>query len=476
MTKTIPDTTRPRRHSIDIPLGPHQILQLCINKKCKSDEKTPRRHSLANCFSLQLGKYEFRFDKLKKVKSEDTVIGDVVIPDPTILFGTPKEKEETKKEKNMEQKLKKSSILARRNSANLTINLTDMKKLSLNEITASTPKEEHLLKKTNLFENLYSPILRTVDDQQDEVYKIGLQDDFDDTSSLVDRPELVNSEPTIKTTKIFNPRPSTGLQGRPIELLSNFFQINIPNKTIYHYKAVITPDKCPRKVFRQVIDKFIETDACLDPDLSIFKNGRILQVFDGKSNLYTTCDLGIGRFSEIVREVELTNKFGTGVFKIILKESDQKFVNLGDLNEADRIDHTSSAGQISGTGTFGTFSTKTTHTNKIPALKAIDIIMRNQPSKNYTAIGRSFFSQPTNFLKELGAGREVWYGFHQSIKNIEKRVVLNFDVSATAFYMNLDVLEFMNEIIDFGGSDWRERLRGILGVGDYFIRKNFLKI
>ena len=52
----------------------------------------------------------------------------------------------------------------------------------------------------------------------------------------------------------------------------------------------------------------------------------------------------------------------------------------------------------------------------------------------YTPVGRSFFSSPDGYYHPLGGGREVWFGFHQSVRPSQWKMMLNIDVSATAFY------------------------------------------
>ena len=45
-------------------------------------------------------------------------------------------------------------------------------------------------------------------------------------------------------------RPNHGIEGRPIMLRANHFQVRIPRGFIHHYDISILPDKCPRRVNR----------------------------------------------------------------------------------------------------------------------------------------------------------------------------------------------------------------------------------
>jgi eukaryotic translation initiation factor 2C len=53
--------------------------------------------------------------------------------------------------------------------------------------------------------------------------------------------------------------------------------------------------------------------------------------------------------------------------------------------------------------------------------------MKHLPSMTYTSVGRSFFSPPDGYRHLLGDDKEVWYGFHQSIKPTQWKMMLNID-------------------------------------------------
>lgn len=68
-------------------------------------------------------------------------------------------------------------------------------------------------------------------------------------------------------------------------------------------------------------------------------------------------------------------------------------------------------------------------TRQIPydAILALDVVMRHLPSMTYTPVGRSFFSSPDGYYHPLGGGREVWFGFHQSVRPSQWKMMLNID-------------------------------------------------
>ncbi len=211
-------------------------------------------------------------------------------------------------------------------------------------------------------------------------------------------------------------RPNLGREGRPIMLKANHFQISMPRGYIHHYHVVIQPDKCPRKVNRDIIETMVNAYS------KIF--GTRKPVFDGRANLYTRDPLPIGN-ETVDLEVTLPGEGKDRVFRVSIKWAAQ--VSLYALEEA-----------LEG------------RTRKIPmdAIQALDVVMRHLPSMTYTPVGRSFFSSPDGYYHPLGGGREVWFGFHQSVRPSQWKMNLNIDVSATAFYKAQPVIDFMCEVLD----------------------------
>ncbi|CAG0893312.1 unnamed protein product [Cyprideis torosa] len=155
----------------------------------------------------------------------------------------------------------------------------------------------------------------------------------------------------------------------------------------------------------------------------VFRNQK--PVFDGRSVMYTRDPLPIGT-EKVELEVTLPGEGKDRVFRVSMKWLAQ--VSLSTLEEA-----------LEG------------RSRVIPpeSMQAIDVIMRHLPSMTYTPVGRSFFSAPDNYYHPLGSGREVWFGFHQSVRPSQWKMMLNIDVSATAFYKAQPVIAFMCEVLDF---------------------------
>ncbi len=106
-------------------------------------------------------------------------------------------------------------------------------------------------------------------------------------------------------------------------LRANHFQISMPRGHIHHYMVSIQPDKCPRKVNRDIIETMVHAYS------KIF--GTKKPVFDGRSNLYTRDPLPIGN-EPVELEVTLPGEGKDRVFRVSVKWVAQ--VSLYALEEA----------------------------------------------------------------------------------------------------------------------------------------------
>lgn len=68
-------------------------------------------------------------------------------------------------------------------------------------------------------------------------------------------------------------------------------------------------------------------------------------------------------------------------------------------------------------------------------------------------MGSKFFKH--DGAVNIGLGLEVWRGYHQSVRPAWKRVLLNIDVSASAFHKEISVLDYLKEVT---GHDYTKKL------------------
>uniref|UniRef100_A0A8C9X2D7 Argonaute RISC catalytic component 3b n=1 Tax=Sander lucioperca TaxID=283035 RepID=A0A8C9X2D7_SANLU len=230
-------------------------------------------------------------------------------------------------------------------------------------------------------------------------------------------------------------RPGFGTLGKPIKLLANCFQVDIPKIDVYLYEVDIKPDKCPRRVNREVVDSMVQHFK-----VTIF--GDCLPVYDGKRSLYTATPLPVAT-GGVDLDVTLPGDGGKDrPFKVTIK-----FVSLVSWHMLHEV--------LTGRGVAEPVNLeKPISTNPV---HAVDVVLRHLPSMKYTPVGRSFFSSPEGYDHPLGGGREVWFGFHQSVRPAMWKMMLNIDVSATAFYKAQPVIQFMCEVLDIHNIDEQPR-------------------
>ncbi|XP_039253846.2 protein argonaute-2-like [Styela clava] len=232
--------------------------------------------------------------------------------------------------------------------------------------------------------------------------------------------------PIVGTSKAIDfqapARPNVGQIGKPIWLKANYFKVSIPNGDIHHYDIDIHPDKCPRRVNREIIETMVGNYRT-----AIFQDRN--PVFDGRKNLYTAQPLPIDN-QKLEVEVTLPGEGKDRTFRVAIKWCAR--VSLYSLKLA--LD-----GKM--------------HGIPFETVQALDVVMRHLPSMKYTPVGRSFFSSPETSTPSLGHGREVWFGFHQSMRPSQWKMMLNIDVSATAFYKAQSCVDFLCEVLEIHRDD-----------------------
>ncbi|XP_075255273.1 protein argonaute-2-like, partial [Convolutriloba macropyga] len=180
-------------------------------------------------------------------------------------------------------------------------------------------------------------------------------------------PQLPPGTPSSPGDGIFAclSRPDQGREGRPIYLRANHFKIKLPNIDIFHYDITITPEKCPRRVNREVIDNMFRMNQ------KTFHTGH-KPVYDGRKNLYSKTPLVNNFDGPLELDVTLpSDENRERVFKVVLQ-----FVSKVSLGLLDQV-----------------LERKSQHPPP-ESIQALDVIMRHFPSINYTPVGRSFFSPP----------------------------------------------------------------------------------
>ncbi|KAI8828499.1 Piwi domain-containing protein, partial [Chytridium lagenaria] len=251
----------------------------------------------------------------------------------------------------------------------------------------------------------------------------------------------------------FTPRPGVGNAGRQIQVRANFFPImTLPQLPIHHYEVVITPDVPPAKSRR--VYQLWEDEALLSGEL-----GGVRPVFDGKKNVFAARPLPLeGDLSEFTLDYADEDDQMISVKNVITKRGPKKFKlvirKLGEINMQ----------------RLGLFLDGRLAEAPMDAILALDILLRHRPSLTYTTVGRCFYTPDS--AAAIANGAQLWQGFHQSIRPTFGQMLINLDVSATAFYQPGPVVEMVAKILGRNGAG---DLRGPISEKDRIKLEKSLK-
>jgi len=95
--------------------------------------------------------------------------------------------------------------------------------------------------------------------------------------------------------------------------------------------------------------------------------------------------------------------------------------------------------------------------NCLTAIMALDVLIRHDPSMKYSTVGRSFYTPQG--AQALFGGAEVWQGYYQSARPTLGKMMINIDLSATAFYESGSLVSMVTKIL--GRRDPNDFRRGL---------------
>ncbi|KAG0330088.1 Eukaryotic translation initiation factor 2C [Podila horticola] len=89
--------------------------------------------------------------------------------------------------------------------------------------------------------------------------------------------------------------------------------------------------------------------------------------------------------------------------------------------------------------------------NCLTAIMSLDILIRHKPAVLYAIVGRSIYTPDGS--QTLAGHLEVWQGFHQSVRPAAGKMMVNVDVTATAFFQGIPLLEMVVKILGLRSQD-----------------------
>lgn len=222
----------------------------------------------------------------------------------------------------------------------------------------------------------------------------------------------------------FPKRNGFGKEGRPIEIVANYFEVVLPTNSIYHYDVEIgsvrlqgnvhpvISKSCKRRVFQLLVEQHRNA-----------LNGN-LPVFDGQKNMYTKNPLGFQKMSFDVNMQE-EGRDRPDVFRVNVQLAAKLDLSL-----------------------LQQLYSKQVTAPEVPqaVVQALDIVLRYGPSTKFAVVGRSIFQPPVGEAA-IGGGLELWHGYQASIRPGQWKPFVNVNTLVTAFYESGPLLSLIGKIL-----------------------------
>ncbi|KAI9236747.1 MAG: Piwi domain-containing protein [Podila humilis] len=221
-------------------------------------------------------------------------------------------------------------------------------------------------------------------------------------------------------------RPGVGKTGKAVNIRSNFFEVTkLPTAIIHHYDVSISNDLPPpvnRRIFEQLTESYRASDL-----------GGAQPVFDGRKNIFSAKEFPFqSRTFDVTLSSDMVPRANQliPIFKVKIKK-----VATINLEELQRF--------LNGKGALSN--------NCLAAIMSLDILICHQPAMLYATVGRSFYTPDGS--QPLSGHLEAWQGFYQSARPTAGKMMINVDVTATAFFQGIPLVEMVVKIMGLRSQD-----------------------
>ncbi|GJZ77694.1 protein argonaute 7 [Tanacetum coccineum] len=249
--------------------------------------------------------------------------------------------------------------------------------------------------------------------------------------------------PSPPLTVAFRP-DSGGTEGTIIPLLANHFLVKFnPLQQIYHYDVEISP-KPSKEVARFIKERITQENA------TVFSGGN--PSFDGRRSLFSSIKFEEDRLelfinipvqmgSQPISENRHGNEEKTKRYRVNIKI-------VSNLNGQDLSKY---------------LSKEKKDWNPLPQdyLQALDVVLRENPLKECTPLGRSLYSNAMGGAKDIGGGAIGRRGFFQSLRPTQQGLALNVDLTVTAFHESIGVIPYLQKRLAFLNDLNEKKTRGL---------------
>lgn len=223
-----------------------------------------------------------------------------------------------------------------------------------------------------------------------------------------------------KTLELMH-RKDYGVEGKPIDLYTNFYEINHkPTMKIHQYEITIEiPEKILKSNKSLAVDIF---NRMVSDYRDVYFTG-IHPVFDGSRIMYTN-----KRIPNLDKMIQLPVKFQSNITRL----------------EAINIQIRPTQGVIEFSEIEKVYKNET---KDLPynLFSCADIILGFMPKMSYVSYGRNYFPRGQT-VADLGNGIQLWSGSVMAVKPGQWKLLVNIDEKHTAFYKEQSLKDFLTSI------------------------------
>ncbi|KAL4195795.1 hypothetical protein AMTRI_Chr04g242840 [Amborella trichopoda] len=234
---------------------------------------------------------------------------------------------------------------------------------------------------------------------------------------------LTISDPLPRSSKALVPprRPGYGRAGDRCVVNANHFLVQLSCNEIVHYDVTITPEVRSMERNRIIISDLIR----LHKD----SLGRRLPAYDGRKCLYTAGPLPFASKNFTIKLSDEVAGSST------LQRREKEYTVTIRFAAIVPIDH------------LRQFLQGRQLDCPKEAIQALDVVLRELPTRNYIPVGRNFYSPKLGKIEKMPDGLECWRGYYQSILPKQMGLSLNIDMSSTSFYDPIPVIGFVCNLL-----------------------------
>lgn len=317
-------------------------------------------------------------------------------------------------------------------------------------------------------ENLPMDKLGLYDEKEKEMLPIDMNTDDRAVGDAGSSPIDLNSkspepEESIPYRCKWAPRPNFGRAGRPIALVSNYFNLSCKTGNIYHYHIEINSLDWIKKYGRgktkqtaaeaasanvsrikHQMDRNIGKLKCKDVFEQLVKNNTLKQynpVYDGVKNIFTSKPFPFQSKQTFTVDLEVFGKIRKYEVTLqpVKKENGSNVIDMKSLGE--------------------------NYDGQNELIMAYNSVLNHRdPPVTQINLGRSFFFLNSGRKMGLGDGLEIWFGYNQSIHWTQKGPSLVINLAAKAFHKEGPVINYVSDLL-------KRDLTRDQGLNYYEIRK-----